>query len=435
MSKFPSLISRVTIQKLWGSKDIEFNANPDVNFLIGINGSGKTSVINLIAATLNVDLFTLMNTEFNTISINLVAPEAKSHFTVIVTNLLFHDDSVSKLRYSVQRESELLASAVFDFEYIESRYRYSNFDYSQRNSVIPRFSPIEIQDTMKELVQIRWLPITRSGQDKYQSYEQLPTYNFPIDNRLDKQSELLGELFSSLDKGAESNTFEFQSKIFRSFFQTYPSISDLFNLLQSINLRNEKSSIIEIFEHFKLSKDDYKKSLDNQFTLLETLQSNSRTAETGIEAAEFATLLRMQAVHSVVEEWNNYQVRKEDLYRSKNYFLKIVNSMFSNKVMKINKKNRLVFQTINGKSLEKTTLSSGEKQLLILLSETLLQNQDSWIYIADEPELSLHIGWQHQLVANLRSINSAVQILFATHSPDIVGRFQNKVIKMEEITT
>jgi predicted ATPase len=78
-------------------------------------------------------------------------------------------------------------------------------------------------------------------------------------------------------------------------------------------------------------------------------------------------------------------------------------------------------------------LSSGEKQLLILLSEVLLQKQTPSIFITDEPELSLHVSWQEKLVSSLRSLNSQAQIIAATHSPDIVGVLSDRAIDMESI--
>ncbi|AWA06978.1 AAA family ATPase [Aeromonas hydrophila] len=78
-------------------------------------------------------------------------------------------------------------------------------------------------------------------------------------------------------------------------------------------------------------------------------------------------------------------------------------------------------------------LSEFPKQLLIVLGEALLQEKKPWIYIADEPELSLHVKWQESLVENLRAINPSSQIIFATHSPDVVSIFGNKIFDMENM--
>ncbi|MEY4767444.1 MAG: hypothetical protein RL637_83, partial [Pseudomonadota bacterium] len=44
-------ITKVEIQGLFGRYDIEWNLHPDVNVLAGINGSGKTTILNAINAT------------------------------------------------------------------------------------------------------------------------------------------------------------------------------------------------------------------------------------------------------------------------------------------------------------------------------------------------------------------------------------------------
>ncbi len=78
-------------------------------------------------------------------------------------------------------------------------------------------------------------------------------------------------------------------------------------------------------------------------------------------------------------------------------------------------------------------LSSGEKQLIILLTETLLQKKSQTIFIADEPELSLHIEWQRKIIPSIKELNPNAQIIVATHSPEIVGKWKSNAINMEGI--
>ena len=80
-------------------------------------------------------------------------------------------------------------------------------------------------------------------------------------------------------------------------------------------------------------------------------------------------------------------------------------------------------------------LSSGEKQILILLSEALLQKNDKSLFIADEPELSLHISWQREIINAIHSLNPNAQLIFATHSPEVVSLWKDYVINMENITS
>ena len=57
-------IDKVRIDGFWIDKTVEFKLKDDVNFLIGVNGSGKTTIINLVAATLNADFATLDRFQF-----------------------------------------------------------------------------------------------------------------------------------------------------------------------------------------------------------------------------------------------------------------------------------------------------------------------------------------------------------------------------------
>ncbi|MGA1813319.1 ATP-binding protein [Frondihabitans sp. 4ASC-45] len=66
-----------------------------------------------------------------------------------------------------------------------------------------------------------------------------------------------------------------------------------------------------------------------------------------------------------------------------------------------------------------TTLSSGEKQLIRILVDVI--NAGVSTIIIDEPELSMHIDWQHELLASLRTVNPEAQIIVATHSPEIMA--------------
>ena len=65
-------------------------------------------------------------------------------------------------------------------------------------------------------------------------------------------------------------------------------------------------------------------------------------------------------------------------------------------------------------------LSSGEKQLIIVMLTILLQRNQESILIMDEPEISMHLDWQRNLIQNIQKLNPNCQIILATHSPGII---------------
>lgn len=80
----------------------------------------------------------------------------------------------------------------------------------------------------------------------------------------------------------------------------------------------------------------------------------------------------------------------------------------------------LQFKTRFGVTIQPYQLSSGEKQILIILTQVLIQAGRSCIMIMDEPEISLHFDWQRRLIEDVRSLNPNLQLILATHSPAVV---------------
>lgn len=82
--------------------------------------------------------------------------------------------------------------------------------------------------------------------------------------------------------------------------------------------------------------------------------------------------------------------------------------------------NRLIFID-NGEIIPLYKLSSGEKQLLIILLRVFLMEEQPYILLMDEPEISLHIEWQYRLFEEIRGLNPNCQIITSTHSPSLFG--------------
>lgn len=81
-------------------------------------------------------------------------------------------------------------------------------------------------------------------------------------------------------------------------------------------------------------------------------------------------------------------------------------------------------------------LSSGEKQLLVILLRVFLMEEQSYILLMDEPEISLHIEWQYKLFEEIRRLNPNCQIITSTHSPSLFGDgWGDKLVFVEDLVT
>ncbi|MCR4994226.1 MAG: AAA family ATPase [Bacteroidales bacterium] len=65
-------------------------------------------------------------------------------------------------------------------------------------------------------------------------------------------------------------------------------------------------------------------------------------------------------------------------------------------------------------------LSSGEKQMLIILLTVLVEDRQPYVLMMDEPEISLHIEWQQQLLELITDLNPNAQVILTTHSPAVI---------------
>lgn len=78
----------------------------------------------------------------------------------------------------------------------------------------------------------------------------------------------------------------------------------------------------------------------------------------------------------------------------------------------------------SGRHVEMEELSSGEKQIVSLFSHLVLDDEESNYIIIDEPELSLSVDWQQKFLEDISNLDSCQFIGAVTHSPFI---FENSL--------
>ncbi len=100
----------------------------------------------------------------------------------------------------------------------------------------------------------------------------------------------------------------------------------------------------------------------------------------------------------------------------------------------IRTENEIRFSQI-GETLVPYQLSSGEKQMLAILLTVLVEDNQSYVLFMDEPEVSLHVEWQKQLIDLILDLNPNVQIILTTHSPAVImNGWMDKVTEVSDIT-
>ena len=100
----------------------------------------------------------------------------------------------------------------------------------------------------------------------------------------------------------------------------------------------------------------------------------------------------------------------------------------------VRKENEIRFTQI-GETLLPYQLSSGEKQMLVILLTVLVEDHQPYVLFMDEPEASLHFEWQKRLIELIVELNPNVQIILTTHSPAVImSGWLDKVTEVSDIT-
>ena len=125
-----------------------------------------------------------------------------------------------------------------------------------------------------------------------------------------------------------------------------------------------------------------------------------------------------------------------DLSVPKRKFQDMVDELFSYTRKKIDRKSNDIVFFQDGEQLLPYKLSSGEKQMLVILLTVLVRNEEHCVLFMDEPEASLHIEWQQKLIGMIRDLNPNVQLILTTHSPAvIIEGWLDAVTEAEDIST
>ncbi|WP_162936275.1 AAA family ATPase [Pannonibacter phragmitetus] len=120
------------------------------------------------------------------------------------------------------------------------------------------------------------------------------------------------------------------------------------------------------------------------------------------------------------------------IYKILDRFVKNINSFLTGK--------RIIYKLTQGFSIVTSTgrldpsqLSSGEQQLILMFCYALTARDRPSVFMIDEPEISLNVKWQRQLLQSLTEITSGsdIQFILASHSLELISQHRDKVVKLE----
>ena len=114
-------ISRIEINSLWGRKHIVWNLRPDVNILSGVNGTGKSTILNNlclnIATTTDVNsLYSTLEEHRDRVFVNLLnsfakVPLGRNNREIIRKELrgIYTKEELNATKYSIKEKHDYMS--------------------------------------------------------------------------------------------------------------------------------------------------------------------------------------------------------------------------------------------------------------------------------------------------------------------------------------
>lgn len=376
-------------------------AEPEVLIIEGQNGSGKTTIMKMIAGALVLDFDSFRNVPFD---------KAELSFSNGKSLKIFHQPKniEFKIRVECGAYEASLASDKAKAAYTQKQMQEIEEFRSGSKPIIGS-------------IHYDLLTIDRSLRSDLEQEEYIDARTSRLTKRRSRPS--LSERVEVFLREAQVN--------YRRFFQA-EDLELLPRMLSRFEL-NESMFRYDDMQHRLLAL-----TKNNEVVKSFGLQTND--ADLGV----LSNLLndpRYRSESRALSLIDSYLEMHENISKSRQLiadrlveFERIMAEFLVGKTVKVNARQGLAISSMKG-PLRESDLSSGEYHFLYMLVSALLCQRVGTILAIDEPELSLHVKWQRNLVAALsRCARGASPIFFlATHSTAISAQYAHKVQRLSAI--
>lgn len=451
-------ISQLRVERLFGRLDIDVSFNPDINVFYGRNGTGKTTVLHIIANIFNASFDRFAYLPFRRIEAGLsnglnitvqIIPEGPRLPGIIqvafngttVKSFPIVDVTTPRERRPDEIESELAEADALRTQMgvIEPAY------FPAFRTMIEAWSSVASEDAVRNALRHapnssdyeyasavrRWGVNNRLGIRRRSPIltalaralfgEFVPPLNYP--SPLEIEEELTFEVESAILRVANTN----QNLLTEAFIQAFAALT-----VQHVAPLEGPEIILEQIKHL--------------FDELDASRIRSTAGASASEGDVYENLrkllptIRLQTESSGIAG-NILEVYRQSLERRVafqqttfagiNRYLDAVNHFLEGKHLavvqntEVRRRRPLVrLEYDNGSTTPLRALSSGERQIIGMIYASSRINRQGSIVLIDEPEISLHIDWQRHLLERMVEQLGERQIIVFTHSPEIGADYE-----------
>jgi len=442
------MIKNYKITGLFGFRTVDISFEDEVKILIGENGLGKTTVLNSLYFLLKGMYHKLVEVEFENLELIFSNEEEITFSKFELENYLNYKDNSNNRRIppSVMRALEKLDFSELknDFtdiykltnkirdkieNFINSNnirrfasmeimtreiYRYINesqsFEVSEKLEKIQQslgFSILylptyrRVEEDLKNLGNFKEKIIHRNDGRTY--YRELEEEDLEVNNDtlihfgMEDVKQKILTIEQEIEKSTLTGFSKLTGEMLSQFLRGFPTIKS--EIIEDLDTETAKIILHRVGN--SLSSHDR----DNIVNLLDSKKSLKEKTELVYFLNKLIAIYNEHkhlddAVKNFRDVCNKYLVDKQFRYDESSVDLDIYRNN-TDDIVNLNK------------------LSSGEKQIISIFSKIYLEKTDNLIVLFDEPELSLSLPWQKQLLPDIMNSTKCKFLLAVTHSPFI----------------
>jgi predicted ATPase len=450
------IVQSFNVIKLFGIIDSELSLKPDLSVIVGRNASGKTSVLSLLAHFMHLDMDSIRATRFE--SATAVFAHGSENITIHAEN--DGDGSFLSIRWG-ERQAKISLSDDLSPR-INKRFASPSLATFYGVSTPQEVSEAlqawnEISREFRRTSRVTFVRLDRTviavnpqGEEAREEFE--PAFRMassasksPPKDPIDLVIEATRERF-----------FRYKQELSLIRYSAYKSLMQLhFTPIKSTKKKGDIAGLEKKLTNLRarVSKSQFAKELgtqDEYFNSLVTLLNQAKAPSQrklgrktlAEESLQFMLEISEHQIEGLLKIFDEEQTRTTKAEREIKAYIDTLEKFLKESGKRLwfsEERFELAFyvpaigekQEGEGRSLK--TLSSGERQVVIVLTYLAFLSGPDSVFIIDEPELSLHLRWQGYLMAALKALRpQGGQIIVATHAPEIAGRAAKNCIQLRQ---
>ncbi|MGX5746206.1 AAA family ATPase [Bacillus toyonensis] len=454
-------IKRLKIEGLF-ERNYDIDFYEDITLLYGVNGCGKTTILNILSTIISGDLYNLKRYDFKSLEL-FISGLDKSEDRLFIKESIH---SIPMYQVYFKGKMALIPKEVkeVEFDFDDGSYKKNNVlqskkyperedflegkeDYSDKsyNELV-----YEIQEAFYQL----YIPLTRKsvsidqlqgrnirvGMKGLAGYSDANTY---LDNSVKKAVTLLRDYMMAITMRENRTLESLKGKILKLALSSSEVEIDNLDLKDLFYLNSDLSEIPSI-SNFNIPIEQnlsaLKEKLESCRGAFEIEENNSIKIIDPMGFANFvAAMSQLKKFAQIAEVIHKANRSRETSLLPVNKLIATINEFLEDgeKEILLDSRGILKFKRIgSSKQRSISVMSSGEKQIVIFFVYIILglvNEKRKGIFIIDEPELSLHVEWQNKFIPNLLEVAGDTQLILATHSPEIIGDRTEKCVEVRGV--